>query len=211
MNAYTATISQSIFIVLLTIGSLFPLSAQALAEQAPALEVIVDADRQAAALLVFMRNIPTSGVQIYLEDLRGIQLLKEDITDQSSVAKRYQLHRLPPGAYRLRVEGERGELFQPFKFNGRSVTVLDHQRTSRTKPLVELHQRHLRVQLAELSRPGVNISILDQEENVLYQEKYKAQLDFQKTFDLDQFQRGTYSIKVKANGKVYSKHFTIKS
>ncbi|MEL6635563.1 MAG: hypothetical protein AAFW73_13905 [Bacteroidota bacterium] len=209
MNALSALISQSIFFLLSTTGAFTQSAAATPPSTSPNIEVIVEADRNAAALLVFLRHIPTSGVQIYLEDLRGTHLLHETVNDRPSAAKRYQLQHLPPGTYRLRLDDEYREIYQPLKFNGRSVTILEQQRTIRHKPQIALDQRQLRVLLPNQSTAKVHIAIVDAENNVLYRERHRIQGPFRKTYALDQFHRGTYAIQIRTEGKTYAKSFTL--
>ena len=141
---------------------------------------------------------------------RGEILYKENIASTDIFQRSLNLTELPDGNYKLRIEDNYKIVTTILtKSKGRVVTTNEDKNTT-FKPQIMLKNKQLNVSLLALNNEKLEISIIDEEKNIISEKKLSGSVNLGQSFDLSQLSSGDYTIQLYTNGKIYNKPISLK-
>lgn len=141
---------------------------------------------------------------------RGEILYKENIASTDIFQRSLNLTELPDGNYNLRIEDNYKIVTTILtKSKGRVVTSNEDKNTT-FKPQIMLKNKQLNVSLLALNNEKLEISIIDEEKNIISEKKLSGSVNLGQSFDLSQLSSGDYTIQLYTNGKIYNKPISLK-
>ena len=141
---------------------------------------------------------------------RGEILYKENIASTDIFQRSLNLTELPDGNYKLRIEDNYKIVTTILtKSKGRVVTSNEDKNTT-FKPQIMLKNKQLNVSLLALNNEKLEISIIDEEHNIISEKKLSGSVNLGQSFDLSQLSSGDYTVQLYTNGKIYNKPISLK-
>tara|TARA_A100000164_G_C21868133_1_gene753654 strand:+ start:465 stop:1058 length:594 start_codon:yes stop_codon:yes gene_type:complete len=141
---------------------------------------------------------------------RGEILYKENIASTDIFQRSLNLTELPDGNYKLRIEDNYKIVTTILtKSKGRVVTSNEDKNTT-FKPQIMLKNKQLIVSLLALNNEKLEISIIDEEHNIISEKKLSGSVNLGQSFDLSQLSSGDYTVQLYTNGKIYNKPISLK-
>ena len=141
---------------------------------------------------------------------RGEILYKENIASTNIFQRSLNLMELPDGNYKLQIEDNYKIVTTILtKSKGRVVTTNEDKNTT-FKPQIMLKNKQLNVSLLALNNEKLEISIIDEEHNIISEKKLSGSVNLGQSFDLSQLSSGDYTIQLYTNGKIYNKPISLK-
>ena len=141
---------------------------------------------------------------------RGEILYKENIASTNIFQRSLNLMELPDGNYKLQIEDNYKIVTTILtKSKGRVVTTNEDKNTT-FKPQIMLKNKQLNVTLLALNNEKLEISIIDEEKNIISEKKLSGSVNLGQSFDLSQLSSGDYTIQLYTNGKIYNKPISLK-
>ena len=141
---------------------------------------------------------------------RGEILYKENIASTDIFQRSLNLTELPDGNYNLRIEDNYKIVTTILtKSKGRVVTTNEDKNTT-FKPQIMLKNKQLNVSLLALNNEKLEISIIDEEHNIISEKKLSGSVNLGQSFDLSQLSSGDYTVQLYTNGKIYNKPISLK-
>mgnify|MGYP001173283106 FL=1 len=141
---------------------------------------------------------------------RGEILYKENIASTNIFQRSLNLMELPDGNYKLQIEDNYKIVTTILtKSKGRVVTTNEDKNTT-FKPQIMLKNKQLNVSLLALNNEKLEISIIDEEKNIISEKKLSGSVNLGQSFDLSQLSSGDYTIQLYTNGKIYNKPISLK-
>lgn len=194
------------FLFLVAFGVVF--SAQAATtsfapvDEKPIVKVI---GAQAEKMLnIRLANLVAERTNVTLRDKDGVVIFQDVIKKSPAYAKAWNVATLPAGDYTLHIENETLEIVQPVVIEDNAVHVTNDIKEY-TKPVIEFASNKLRIAATptQAAKTGLEIAIMDNTNNVLFETAETLYSKTEKHFDLSQLYPGEYQVKVTAADKSY--------
>ena len=144
-----------------------------------------------------------------LLDQNGVVLYQEDIASAEIFQRSLNLRELPDGAYELQIEDEyKTESTSLTKINGK-VSAANQIKTTSFKPQIMLKDTQLKISLLALNNEKLTVSILDDDRNIISENKLSGSVNLVQAYDLSLLKPGHYTVQLYTNGKAYDRLFTL--
>ncbi len=141
----------------------------------------------------------------------GVVLFTEELAAGAAHRKVYNLENLEAGRYELVLVTPQREIVQPFGVSPAGIDLDTGKRFERFLPVVTLTpQRLLSFSLLQTEIGPVELSLVNAEGHVLYEEKLPAALAQQRRYDLAQLEPGYYLLRVKTDDHTFSRDIDIR-
>ncbi|MCB0568190.1 MAG: PPC domain-containing protein [Phaeodactylibacter sp.] len=147
---------------------------------------------------------------IILQDDNGYTLMKEETEGQASFAKLLNLDNLPAGNYYLRIQTSLKEVVQPIVLTEKEAIVNPSRQREFFAPVIKANGGYLDISLFNGRLSDVEVTILDQDDNVAFTETLQNVVIVQKRYNLNQLRWGTYTIQVRTPEKLYQQQFNVR-
>lgn len=148
---------------------------------------------------------------IQLHDQIGTCLLKENITDQSSFAKIYNLKNLPNGEYTLSIENEHKVLSQKITIEGSTIKIDTSNWKAIHKPHFVQTYNHLDLIFLQLENALTTIEIHNDAAEVIFHKEITTVGSICKRFNLENLAPGNYTFVVSVRDQVYQESISVKN
>ena len=149
--------------------------------------------------------------QLEIRSQYGVALFQEDLPAGQAYRKLYNLENLGTGQYELVLVTPQREIVQPFRIHARGIDLDTAQRFERFLPVVTLTpQRQLNFSLLQTQIGAVELTLVNADGRVLYEEKLPAALAQQRRYDLAQLEPGYYLLRVKTGEHTFSRDIDIR-
>lgn len=148
--------------------------------------------------------------KIRLQDEEGIILLEEQIQEEGSYSKIYNLNNLPEGTYYMSIRTRTKETVQPLQLTEQGVNVDVNKRKSFFSPVIRSTNDHVDISLYNGKIADVKVSILDAGRDVVYEESLENVLLVQKRYSTKKLKWGNYIMLVKTPNDVYQHAFEVR-
>ena len=147
---------------------------------------------------LYLNGLSTN-VQIVLKDLQGHTLYKEEVENQESFAKRFNLLRLPEGDYSLRIQDSKIIKFIEFQIDGTAVIFQEEEVTY--LPQAVATAGRVNIEMPSMNGSELNVFIKDEAGEVLFEEVVVNKSEgLKRTYDLSKIKPGDYKFVFYTNG-----------
>ena len=144
-----------------------------------------------------------------LLDQRGVVLYQEDIASAKLFQRSLNLRELPDGAYEFQIEDDyKIETTSLTKINGK-VSAANQMKTTSFKPQIMLKDTQLNISLLALNNEKLTVSILDEDRNIISENKLSGSVNLVQAYDLSLLKPGHYTVQLYTIGKAYDRLFTL--
>jgi hypothetical protein len=143
---------------------------------------------------------------VSISDTEGITLFSERVDANSSSARVFDFSRIKDGTYFIKVESDLKDVFKTVVVNSSNVEVIADEKEY--KPLFIVENGLLKINYFNMDMKDIEYSI-ENAAAVYYEGKNKANLNFEKQFNISNLSRGKYFAKLEAGNKTYYHHFTV--
>ena len=144
-----------------------------------------------------------------LLDQRGVVLYQEDIASAKLFQRSLNLRELPDGAYEFQIEDDyKIETTSLTKINGK-VSAANQMKTTSFKPQIMLKDTQLNISLLALNNEKLTVSILDEDRNIISENKLSGSVNLVQAYDLSLLKPGHYTVQLYTNGKAYDRLITL--
>ena len=140
---------------------------------------------------------------------QGVVLYQEDIASAEIFQRSLNLMELPDGTYELQIEDDyKTETTSLTKINGK-VSAANQMKTTSFKPQIMLKDSQLNVSLLALNNEKLTVSILDEDRNIISENKLSGSVNLVQAYDLSLLKPGHYTVQLYTNGKAYDRLITL--
>jgi hypothetical protein len=154
----------------------------------------------AKTVALYASGLGTSKTQVQLKDEKG-QILHQMVSDNNEkLAKKFDLNALPAGNYTLEVENKTSFSTTPVKVSTEGVTVISADQVMIVKPVIRQNGNKLDIIMPGEDMSAVSVVIYNENYDTLYKETLNGSTELRR-YDLSQLEKGSYSIKMSAQGK----------
>ena len=144
-----------------------------------------------------------------LLDQQGVVLYQENIASTEIFQRALNLRELPDGAYELQIEDDyKTETTSLTKINGK-VSAANQMKTTSFKPQIMLKDTQLNISLLALNNEKLTVSILDEDRNIISENKLSGSVNLVQAYDLSRLKPGHYTVQLYTNGKAYDRLITL--
>lgn len=161
---------------------------------------------------MFLLAIKAKGqgkVSIQFVDAKEQVLFSSEIKNREKFNHKFKLNDLPNGHYKLIIEDELKSTEQPILIDSEGVAIDPSTRQHMYKPHVKVNQASNWLDLNWLmaTKGTFQLEISDDAANVLYTEQINDAWAVHQRYDVKNFPRGNYFLKIKGNNQVFYKEF----
>lgn len=153
-------------------------------------------------------NLKDKAVEIRLVDKNGYTLITEQVANQQTYAKRFNLMNLPTGLYQIEVESDLSLQIRTL-FVKKDGLELAEDGKEIYKPVINQKPDYLDLSLLQLKRANTTLQIRDAYGTVLFSEKVYQFGSIQKRFNLSQLEPGSYTLAVLTSDKWFVEPFEV--
>ena len=165
--------------------------------------------------------VGTKAFEMTVKNLRGdvkISLLnskkgviyKEDFTSANMSFKRtFDLSLFPDGNYTIELVDEEKSQSIPLSIVDNKLSVKTVEKAIHFLPVVYKKDNMVRVHMPALSAEYLDIAILNESDEIMYEEKLKGEKNLGKIFDFSKSYKGAYKILLGSNAGFVSKEIVI--
>lgn len=150
----------------------------------------------------------TPKVKVKLEDADGLTLYSKNVKGENGFAKLLNVNDLPNGVYYIVVEDNNKITKQAFRIDSEQIVLNDYKEEVIQKPTFQYNARRQLVLLNTVADGVIEVNIQDDNGNNLLMMEENNQ--FEKAFNLENLNRGTYTFIMKYGGKTFYENVTIK-
>lgn len=147
---------------------------------------------------------------IILQDENGAVLLREETKGETSFAKLLNLSNLPAGNYYLRIKSSLKEVVQPITLTEEEAIINSDRQREFFAPVIKAQSGYLDISLFNNRVSDVEVTILDQKDNVVFTESLQNVVIVQKRYNLNQLHWGAYTVQLRTPEQVYQQQFSIR-
>ena len=141
-------------------------------------------------------------------DQQGVVLYQENIASTEIFQRALNLRELPDGASELQIEDDyKTENTSLTKINGK-VSAANQMKTTSFKPQIMLKDTQLNISLLALNNEKLTVSILDEDRNIISENKLSGSVNLVQAYDLSRLKPGHYTVQLYTNGKAYDRLIT---
>ncbi len=148
---------------------------------------------------------------ISLKDLKGEVLYTENLTRGDQYRKLFDLNALPEGEYILQIEDGTRIKTWPLEITRAGLKLQKAGNTDFYKPqIISREVNKVGISLLNAEKQYVQMSIFDNNSNLLFNESLSNELIIQKMYDLSQLPAGSYNVSVRIAGKKFNEIVEVK-
>jgi Secretion system C-terminal sorting domain len=158
--------------------------------------------------IVLKLDSQSADSNIRLIDSDGNVLFYEN-SGGKNLNKKFNLENLEEGIYSLKVDSE----FSSFIYNvtvGDETVIIEKGSEVKNKPVARQIDKKVYLNYLNSSLSPVNISILDNNDNVVYEETRESELIVKGIYNLYRAPKGDYRLMVKFGNETYFENIVIK-
>ena len=170
----------------------------------PKMNLVLENDSKS---LVFEIDSNDKETKILLTDDNSKILFSENIVNVSYV-KKFSFKNLELGTYYFTVKNQSKSVIYTLHANGKGVKIAKTEENT-FQPIFRKDGNKVHVNLLNLDKDKVDITIFDNSGSLFFTESSKGELVFGKTLNFQNAFKGTYTIKVNDGEKVYYQNIVI--
>ncbi|MDV7139425.1 hypothetical protein R3X28_11085 [Maribacter sp. TH_r10] len=182
--------------ITLSIAFLF-ISALGMANE---MDLRISSDKESKTLL-FKYDNSTTGAELRFVDGEGNIIFTESLEDNAEYTKKFNLSSLESGVYFLEVEDAIKET--AFTISIEDTDVAIKNRAEKNKPVFVEKEGMVYLNLLNLSKEDVAITVYDGNERTVAKEILENQAIVEKAFNFKNAHKGQYIIKVKKGSDTF--------
>ena len=152
----------------------------------------------------------SSEAEIEVRANDGAILMAERLRGQASVERLLNLEALPAGRYLIVVATPLRDILQPVVISPEGMVLNQGLRRTYFAPAIRTHDRSVDVTLLNGRVANVELTLLNNRGEAVYQEEMGNVVQVQKRLNLDQLPRGLYTLKVRTPYKAYYKDIVLR-
>ncbi len=157
--------------------------------------------------LNFEMDITSEQTVVSIVDTNGEIIYTERIAIGNIYAKKFDLQNLPEGDYFLEVEDSLKEVV--FGFTVDDSEIMIRERKENSKPIFRKKDGRVFLNLLNLEKDVVKITVMDSEGRSLFQETIADEMLIEKTFNFKNAFEDSYTILVKSKDDTYFEYVTV--
>lgn len=166
----------------------------AFASVAP-IDLIITADQTNKTVVLRTTTEVEHPTHVTIQDAEGVILYEDNLAVGDFLNKRFELHKLPRGNYKLLVEDTVGRTVQPFEITRQEVIANPREATRHFFPAIRLKNANLlTINYLNPSKKQVAITVKDAQGNEVFAERIKGESSVQKMYDLQQLPAAKYFV-----------------
>lgn len=156
--------------------------------------------------IISFNNIK-KGQQLIIKDYSGVILYSEVLEEIGTYIKKFDFSALPSGNYVMELNKDMKIIVTPIKIENDKVEIFSDKEVVLYKPIVRSNGS--KVYLSRLSMSGQPLKVKiyydgDNNEELIYSEKFKNQNIIERIYALDERLKGLYKIIVSTEGRTFS-------
>ncbi len=157
--------------------------------------------------LLFNYDNSATDAQLRFVDVEGNVIFTESLEDNSEYSKKFNLSSLESGIYFLEVEDAVKQT--AFTINVEDTNVEIKSKSEKTKPFFRKKDGMVYLNLLNLEKEEVTISVFDGHERIVTSELLENKEIVEKAFNFKNAHEGLYIIKVKKGFETYYENIQI--
>lgn len=158
--------------------------------------------------LIFELEEPSGQTNVSIQDLEGVIIYSEEVTDAATYLKKFDLRNLPDGSYVLRVEDTSKVTAFEFDINASEVSITE--RKENTKPVFKKDGQKVFLNLLNSNKEDVKITIYDSENRIVFKETVSDTFLVEKAFNFEKAYEDTYRVVVKNGEDTFYENISVK-
>ncbi|OEK02225.1 hypothetical protein BFP97_12165 [Roseivirga sp. 4D4] len=160
------------------------------------------------SVVVSTKGLGEATAHIQLKDENGSVLYSAQTIKGQKFAKRFDLTALEAGNYTIEVENEMSFTATPLSINADSAWITSEDQVTIVKPVIRQNGEKLDIILPTDNNEEVSITIFDSNFRKLTSESFGGEA--LKRFDLSKLEQGSYTVKMRTNGRNFVQSVSIK-
>lgn len=160
------------------------------------------------SVVVYTQGLGEATTHIQLKDENGSILYSAQSEKGQKFAKRFDLNALEAGNYTIEVENEMSFTATPLSINTDSAWVKGADQVTIIKPVIRQNGEKLDIILPTENDDKVSVTIFDSNFRKLTSESFNGEA--LKRFDLSKLKQGSYTVKMRTNGRNFVQSVSIK-
>lgn len=149
-------------------------------------------------------NPEQTTLTIRVFDKEGVNLLREDVAINSNLSKAYNFSKLPNGIYEVEIEDLTSIRNYVVTINKENFSIIENGEKEIYKPIVNTDNKSVSVNLLNLEREDVVLSIFNGAGEKVYSEQIKQTAAIHKKYDLSVLPTGKYSVSINSKTKSFN-------
>lgn len=160
------------------------------------------------SVVVSTKGLGEARAHIQLKDENGSVLYSAQSVKGQNFAKRFDLAALEAGNYTIEVENEMSFTATPLSINADSAWVNGEDQVTIIKPVIRQNGEKLDIIMPIANNDEVSVTIFDSNFKKLSTESFTGEA--MKRFDLSKLEQGSYTVKMRTNGRNFVQSVSIK-
>lgn len=152
----------------------------------------------------------TKKIDLSIYDTNDGLIYQEKVTSEENISRTYDLTALPDGIYFLKAESDLKISKYKIEVVGNKAKLSADTISEVYKPVLVNKNGMVIVNILNLEKTPVSVTIYNSEENEVYNETLTADLYVGKIFDLTSAPSSKYTFEITYNGKTYIETVTTK-
>ena len=150
---------------------------------------------------LYLNGLSTN-VQIVIRDQEGHTLYKEQLSNQDSFAKNFNLDKLAEGGYVLRIED--GSQIKSIGMDVDGNAVIFNEEEVTYKPSTSIEESKVTVAMSAMNGSELNVVIRDSRDELVFEEVVAEKGEgLNRTYDLSKISAGEYTFIFNSNGHTF--------
>lgn len=158
--------------------------------------------------LTFSLDTNNQETAIRLVDSEGNVIFTEEVANKKTYLKRFDLSKLEKGMFYLEVENDLREIVYNIELGDLNVVIKD--RSENAKPVFRKSGKVVYLNLLNLEKKAVKITITDSADRVVFEETVKDEALVGKVFNFDGAYDDTYQVVVVDSNDTYFENIVVK-
>lgn len=171
-------------------------------------EVTIKQEDDNKCVAITFSNVTHLPIQVKLLNDEGEVLQENNIKARKTFTLKYHLDDLAQGDYALHFETLTVEFIQPISIHKKGINIVAESLIEQNKPVFKLENNILSINVLNKKNAPITVQITDSEGNHLLKEKVENDISFGKRFDLNNWEKGEYTLSFRMGKKMY--YFNIK-
>lgn len=149
-------------------------------------------------------NLEQTTLTIRVFDKEGVNLLREDVAINNNLSKAYNFSKLPNGTYEVEIEDLTSIRNYVVIINKENFNIIENGEKEIYKPIVNTVNKSVSVNLLNLEREDIVLSIFNRAGEKVYSEQIKQTAAIHKKYDLSVLPTGKYSVSINSKTKSFN-------
>ena len=141
--------------------------------------------------------------QVSIKNMNGELIHHEVLKDNMLYSKKFNLQQLASGHYFLELETTRTIERLPLIITKTELSFLDEEKQVINKPFMRHNGNILDVMLFSPNMLPIEITVSDQNSNVLFRDDIVKEMKVEKQYDFSAFSPGVYNVAITTQGRQY--------